>query len=77
MIGQQIGQGLEGPLEIFFRPTGIFGRCRLVVESEGKQIAAFPRQRMAPGEMEKIRLAPALLAQVQGSLQLRVEEEAE
>ena len=70
-------EGLEGPLEIFFRPTGIFGRCRLVVESEGKQITAFPRQRMAPGEMEKIRLAPALLAQVQGSLQLRVEEEAE
>lgn len=47
--------------DVFFRVNRIFKKSRITVKSLGKEIAAFSRERMAPGEMEKISLPAVLL----------------
>lgn len=52
--------------DMFFRVNRIFGDSRIVVRSGDKEIAAFKRDHMAPGEMEHI-LLPAKLLENAGS----------
>lgn len=52
--------------DVFFRVNRIFKKSRITVKSLGKEIAAFSRERMAPGEMEKISL-PAVLLEKAGN----------
>ena len=47
-------------VDIFFRVRRVFGPSRIVLQSEGRQIASYKRERLAPGEMEKITLPAAL-----------------
>lgn len=47
--------------DVFFRVNRIFKKSRITVKSLDKEIAAFSRKRMAPGEMEKISLPAVLL----------------
>ena len=62
-------------VDIFFRVRAICGPSRiLVTDSTGARIAAFPRERMAPGEMENIRLPKVLLDRAKGDLTVSVEE---
>jgi NADPH-dependent 2,4-dienoyl-CoA reductase/sulfur reductase-like enzyme len=57
----------EKPLEIFFRVTEMRRDSAIVVADGDKEIARFTRERMAPGEMERILIPSALLDRVQGS----------
>ena len=62
-------------LEVFFRVRAIFGKSRIVVkDSEGNQVAAFKRERMAPGEMETIKIPRVKLAAAVGSITISAEE---
>lgn len=62
-------------VDVFFRVRAICGNSRIVVTDEaGAQIAAFPREHMAPGEMENIKLPRVLLDKAQGALTISVEE---
>lgn len=63
--------------DVFFRVNRIFGKSKIKVTSLGKEIASFSRERMAPGEMEKIVL-PTVLLEKAGNNVITVEaEEAE
>ena len=67
---------LPDAVEVFFRVRAVLGKSRVVVRDEsGAQIAAFKRERMAPGEMENIRLPRALLEKARGALTVGVEVE--
>lgn len=62
-------------VDVFFRVRAICGNSRIVVTDEaGAQIAAFPREHMAPGEMENIKLPRVLLDKAQGAITISVEE---
>lgn len=62
-------------VDVFFRVRGEMGKSKIIVRDEaGTQIAAFPRERMAPGEMENITLPRVLLEKAQGSITVSAEE---
>ena len=61
-------------VDVFFRVRAICGSSRIVITDEtGAQIAAFPREHMAPGEMENIKLPCALLAKAKGTVTIAIE----
>ena len=53
--------------DIFFRVNRIFRKSRIIVSSGGVEIASFPRDHMAPGEMEHILLTKKALNAVKDS----------
>ena len=62
-------------MDIFFRVRAVCGESRITVTDEtGAQIASFRRERMAPGEMENIKLPRVLLERAQGAITVSVEE---
>lgn len=61
--------------ELYFRVRQVYGESDLVLSCGGKELMRFHRERMAPGEMEKIILPKAKLAGLTGELTLSVEEE--
>ncbi len=62
---------------VFFRVRAICGKSRIVVQDEtGAQLASFPRERLAPGEMENIRLPKSILDGAVGSVSVIIEEDA-
>ena len=64
-------------VNVFFRVRAVCGKSRIVVKDEtGAELAAFPRERLAPGEMENVRLPRVLLDKAVGSITVSVEEEA-
>ncbi len=73
---------VEQKLDIFFRVRRPIGhKCKVVVRSgaeQAKPLAAFPRERLAPGEMERITLPKALLQRAAGGeLRIEIEETPE
>lgn len=61
--------------QVFFRVGRIFHKSRIVVrDEEGNQIAQFPREHMAPGEMEQIILPGVLLGKAVGAVTISAEE---
>ena len=64
---------MEKGAEIFFRVRRPYGKCRIAVTCGDTPAAVFPRQRMAPGEMEHITL-PQKLPDGAGPLTIAVEE---
>ena len=65
---------VEKSLEILFRTNKVRGASVIRVISGDNEIAAFKRDHMAPGEMEKIVLPKALLQKVEGALKVEVAE---
>ena len=64
--------------ELFFRVRAVYGRSVIRVTAGDELLAQFPRQHMAPGEMEKIVLPKALLDRAAGrNLQVSVAAEEE
>ncbi|HIV69268.1 MAG TPA: NAD(P)/FAD-dependent oxidoreductase [Candidatus Butyricicoccus stercorigallinarum] len=64
-------------VDVFFRVRAVCGESRIVVTDEaGAQIASFRRERMAPGEMENIKLPRVLLEKAQGAVTVSIEEGA-
>lgn len=66
----------SGPAQVFFRVSRVTGPAAIVAESDGGGIARFRRQRLAPGEMERITLPAALLDTAAERITLRLEEES-
>ena len=63
-------------VDVFFRVRAVCGKSRITVTDEtGTRIASFQRERLAPGEMENIRLPRKLLENAQGSITVSVEED--
>ena len=62
---------------LFFRVDRVIRGGAIRVLSGGRQLARFPRERMAPGEMEHILLPGKLLAQAEESITVCAEEAAE
>jgi hypothetical protein len=59
---------------VFFRVRAVYGQSKIIVtDAEGQQIAAFPREHLAPGEMESIKLPAVLLQKAKGGLTISVE----
>ena len=68
-------QSVEKAVDVFFRVRAVYdGDLRIVAESGGKQLAAFKREHLAPGEMEHVTLPRVLLDRAEGPITLRVEE---
>jgi hypothetical protein len=65
---------VEKDCGIFFRVNRVCGRSQIVVTSGKTQIAAFQRDHLAPGEMERIVLPKVLLDKAQGGLTVSVRE---
>lgn len=76
-VPQQIHMDAEfASVDVFFRVRAVCGQSRILVRDEaGAQIASFRRERMAPGEMENIRLPRVLLEKAQGAITVSIEEE--
>ena len=61
--------------QVMFRVGRVFHKSRIVVRDQaGNQIAQFPREHMAPGEMEQISLPRVLLERAVGGLTVSAEE---
>lgn len=69
--------GVEKNAEVFFRVTRSFGASTVLVCSGDQVLARFRRDRMAPGEMERITLPRVLLEKADpgAPLTVRVQEE--
>ncbi len=57
---------VEKLVDVFFRVNRIYHDSRIVVSAGNRQLAAYKREHMAPGEMEHILLPKALLDKAQG-----------
>ena len=73
-VPQHIRLGAD-KTQVMFRVGRIFHKSRIVVRDEaGNQIPQFPREHMAPGEMEQISLPRVLLERAVGGLTISAEE---
>lgn len=74
-VPQQIRlDDVEGNVPVFFRVRAISHDKKIVVrDDEGQIIASFPREHLAPGEMENIKLPRVLLERAHGGLTVSVE----
>ncbi len=70
-------QNVDKSVNVFFRVNRICGKSEIVVTAGEKQIAAFKRERLNPGEMEHITLPQKLLEGVSGELTVSVKEARE
>ncbi|MCL2856261.1 MAG: NAD(P)/FAD-dependent oxidoreductase [Oscillospiraceae bacterium] len=61
---------------VFFRVNRIWGESRVVASAGGKQLTAYKREHMAPGEIERITLPKKLLDGVCSEITIYCEEAA-
>ena len=74
-VPQHIRPGrVEKACDLFFRVNRVCGPSRIKVTSGDKQIAAFSRDYLAPGEMEHILLPRKLLDGASETLCVSIEE---
>lgn len=76
-VPQKIRTGrVEKAVDVFFRVNRICGKSTIrVCSGDGKAVAQYPREHLAPGEMEHIML-PAKLLPSEGTLEISIEEAA-
>jgi len=65
---------VEKNVELFFRTNKVRGISVIRVTSDGKEIAKFKREHMAPGEMEKISIPKILLDRCGDTIEVTVED---
>lgn len=69
-------QGVEKSVDVFFRVNQVFRNARIMIKSGEIRIASYPREHLAPGEMEKISLPLSLLQKAEnGELTVSIEKE--
>ena len=74
-VPQRIRVGnTDEALEVFFRTNKVRGKSLIKVTSGEKEIMIFKRDRMAPGEMEKLVIPSNKLEGVSGSVKIEVVE---
>lgn len=59
--------------EVFFRVMNVYKNADITVTSQGKELARFHRDHMAPGEMEKIALLPSKLEEASDIIEIGLE----
>lgn len=65
-VPQRVRPGrVEKYVEIFFRTNRVFQDAEIQITSGGKVLASFPREYMAPGEMERIVFPKALFSKIE------------
>ena len=75
-VPQKIRPGrVEKSAGVFFRVRRVYGKSTIRVTCGGETVSEFRRERLAPGEMERIILPAALLNRARDSLELSIEEE--
>lgn len=75
-VPQKIRPGrVEKSAGVFFRVRRVYGKSIIRVTGGGETVSEFRRERLAPGEMERIVLPSALLNRARDSLELSIEEE--
>ena len=57
-VPQRISTDCKTPVTVFFRVNKVFKNSEIVISNENGELLRFKRERMAPGEMEKIVLSP-------------------
>ena len=68
-------EALEKPAQVFFRVNRVTRDAQILATgADGKTIARFKREHMAPGEMEQVALPPQLLKQARGPVTLSIRE---
>ena len=66
-------EGVEKLCEVFFRVNNVYrDRVITVTDEAGALLCRFPREHMAPGEMEKIALPRAILEKAVGAVTVSV-----
>ena len=65
---------VETACGVFFRVNRVCGRSEIVVSSGEQELARFKRDRLAPGEMERITLPRAILDKADGALTVAIRE---
>ncbi|MEG2165244.1 MAG: FAD-dependent oxidoreductase [Ruthenibacterium sp.] len=65
---------IDKAVEIMFRVNKVCDTSKIIVKSGDVQLAAFKRERLAPGEMEHITVPKMLLQKAQDSITVTVEE---
>lgn len=68
--------GVERAAELFFRVNRVCGGSEVLVTSGESQIARFPREHLAPGEMEHIILPRVLLDRAEEEITVSIREVA-
>ena len=68
--------GVERAAELFFRVNRVCGGSEVLVTSGKSQIARFPREHLAPGEMEHIILPRVLLDRAEEEITVSIREVA-
>lgn len=69
-------QGVEKSVDVFFRVNQVFRSSKIMIKSGETRIASYPREHLAPGEMEKISLPLSLLQKAEnGELTVSIEKE--
>jgi hypothetical protein len=63
-------------VDVFFRVNRVCEESAVVVTSDGEELARYKRERLAPGEMERIALPKQILAKARGSMTIAIEEAA-
>ncbi len=66
---------VEKSVKVYFRVRNIFKNAKIKVFSGDREIAAYSREHMAPGEMENITLPKTLLEKVESELPLVINVE--
>ena len=61
---------------LFFRVNRVYGSSQIVVSAGEEVLARFPREHLAPGEMERIVLPQAILERAKENLTVSIEEVA-
>ena len=52
--------------EVFFRVSNIYKDCELVLKDQEKEIIKLKKQKLVPGEMEKIKIKKEMLENIKG-----------
>ena len=65
---------LDKAVEVFFRVNRVCGNSVIRVTAGSEQLAAYKREHLAPGEMERISVPRALLEKADGCITVSVEE---
>lgn len=69
-------QGVEKAVDVFFRVNQVFRSAKIMIKSGETRVASYPREHLAPGEMEKISLPLSLLQKAEnGELTVSIEKE--
>ncbi len=77
-VPQRVRPGsIDKSVNVFFRVNRICGRSEIVVTAGDRRLAAFKRDRLAPGEMEHITLPGKLLQGITGEITVSVKEALE